>query len=173
MGGRLTRSQVEGGRPSHTRTSEQIFLKMSETPMLNAIQRRAADLLNITDHDLGLAAEDLQVVRYAEGQEYQSHFDYGLTNGRLLTLLIYLDPPDAGGGTFFKRPFSDRGLLVKPGRGSAVLFYSQLPDGNLEELSVHAGADVEAGVKWVCNLWVRSQPRRPTTHSAQHFLDEQ
>jgi len=45
-------------------------------------------------------------------------------------------------------------MRVRPPRGSAVLFYSMLPDGNGDELSLHSGEAVTDGVKWVCNLWV-------------------
>ena len=35
-----------------------------------------------------------------------------------------------------------------------MLFYSMRPDGNGDDLSLHAGEPVRKGVKWICNLWV-------------------
>lgn len=100
------------------------------------------------------------MVRYLQGQEYAPHYDYldmpEGTHQRLMTLLVYLEPATAGGGTSFPRAFQDRGLRVRPKRGSALLFYSQRPDGNLDELALHGGQPVSSGVKWVCNLWVHS-----------------
>merc|ERR1711920_1171586 len=51
------------GRESKTRTSKLTFIKHSETPMLEQIHKRFADVLNVTDIELATAAEDLQVVR--------------------------------------------------------------------------------------------------------------
>lgn len=45
-------------------------------------------------------------------------------------------------------------LAVKPEEGKAVLFYSQLPDGNLDDFSQHAAQPVRVGEKWLINLWV-------------------
>merc|ERR1712107_181558 len=80
----------------------------------------------------------------------------GNDGGRLATLLIYLDKADQGGGTSFPRASWGRGILARPRPGSAVLFYSKLADGNLDELSAHAGMPVKSGVKRVCNLWMHS-----------------
>jgi len=41
-----------------------------------------------------------------------------------------------------------------PEIGKAVLFYSQLPDGNLDDFSQHAALPVTEGEKWLINLWV-------------------
>ena len=43
---------------------------------------------------------------------------------------------------------------VNPPKGSGLLFYSMLPDGNSDDLSLHAGMPVAKGTKWICNLWV-------------------
>ena len=45
-------------------------------------------------------------------------------------------------------------LEVKPEKGKAVLFYNMLPDGNYDELSMHAALPVKKGEKWLANLWV-------------------
>ena len=36
----------------------------------------------------------------------------------------------------------------------AVLFYSMLPDGNLDDFSQHAALAPRKGEKWLINLWV-------------------
>ena len=38
-------------------------------------------------------------------------------------------------------------------QGSAVVFYSMLPDGNLDVESLHAGLPVGKGMKYIANLW--------------------
>jgi hypothetical protein len=44
-------------------------------------------------------------------------------------------------------------------QGSAVLFYNQLPDGNVDKASKHGACPVLVGQKWAANLWVWNGPR--------------
>ena len=39
-------------------------------------------------------------------------------------------------------------LAVKPYKSRAVLFYSQLPNGELDKMSKHGGCPVLSGTKW-------------------------
>jgi prolyl 4-hydroxylase len=62
-----------------------------------------------------------------------------------------------GGETVFPRAITRNnhdGIKVKLRSGDAVVFYNVLPDGNLDDLSQHAGGKVERGVKYVANIWV-------------------
>jgi len=45
-------------------------------------------------------------------------------------------------------------FAVPPRRGDAILFYSQRPDGELDENSLHGACPVLKGMKWGANLWV-------------------
>ena len=47
---------------------------------------------------------------------------------------------------------------MHPGKGSAVLFYNLLPDGNGDALALHAAVPVRHGEKWLCNFWVWDSP---------------
>uniref|UniRef100_A0A7S4UA26 Fe2OG dioxygenase domain-containing protein n=1 Tax=Alexandrium monilatum TaxID=311494 RepID=A0A7S4UA26_9DINO len=164
---RLGEGRVGGsnsrGFSSKTRTSKVAFLPRSASPMLEAIHERFADALNVTDKQLRASAEPLQVVRYLQRQEYSPHSDYEPTSGldRLATLLVYLETAESGGGTSFPRAFADRGIEVRPKQGDAILFYSMLPDGNMDELALHAGMPVVSGMKRVCNLWMHSHGDKP------------
>ncbi len=53
-----------------------------------------------------------------------------------------------------------RHFVVRPSRGRAVLFYSQLPNGELDLQSLHGGCPVLEGEKWAANLWVWNTPRQ-------------
>jgi len=149
----------DGGFESRTRTSLNGWLTRTRTEVLDTVHARFADVLGI-DNDLlrsGKNAEELQVVRYQKNQEYQPHHDFsdqGRPEQRFLTLLLYISPPEEGGYTSFPKANGGRGLRVKPPKGSGVLFYSMRPDGNGDDLSLHAGEPVRKGVKWICNLWV-------------------
>jgi len=144
---------------SNTRTSLNGWLARSKSTILNHMFSRFADVLGVSDEQLhhDRCAEELQVVRYTAGQEYTPHHDFGYSgkpNQRFLTLLMYIHSPTEGGATSFPKAFNGRGLKIAPPVGSAVLFYSMTPDGNSDDLSLHSGMPVRAGVKWVCNLWV-------------------
>lgn len=119
-------------------------------------------------------AENLQLVHYDPGQKYTAHHDFGFSDledgdpeladsrfsqgTRFATLLLYLnDEGLVGGETTFPRwsnAETFEQLRVNPEEGKAVLFYSQLPDGNLDDLSQHAALPPRAGEKWLINLWV-------------------
>mmetsp|Transcript_11827 Transcript_11827/g.35233 ORF Transcript_11827/g.35233 Transcript_11827/m.35233 type:complete len:427 (+) Transcript_11827:167-1447(+) len=154
-----------GGFTSKTRTSQNGWLRRSASPVLEQVYKRFGDVLGI-DHNLlthGVNAEELQVVRYERSQEYAPHHDFGddgTPEQRFLTLLLYIQLPDAGGATSFPKAADGRGVQVVPARGDAVLFYNMRNDGNADDLALHAGMPIHAGQKWVCNLWVWDPRRR-------------
>ena len=139
------------------------WLHRHKSPILDTMSKRFADVLGLREADLnpGGIAEELQVVKYRHGQKYDPHHDFSDRGGsgygqRFLTLLLYVVVPPEGGHTSFPKAYDGRGMRLKPPRrGGAVLFYSMLPDGNGDDLSLHAGQAVQGGhEKWVCNLWV-------------------
>ena len=103
--------------------------------------------------------------------------EYGGRN-RLATVFWYLADVDEGGETFFPRALNEmgkeyhpwngdhedcyRGLAVPPIRGNAVLFYSMVPDGRLDERSLHGGCKPRGttAVKWGANQWIWNHPQR-------------
>ncbi|TDH70673.1 hypothetical protein CCR75_002910 [Bremia lactucae] len=50
-------------------------------------------------------------------------------------------------------------LASYPLKGSAVLFYSQKPNGEVDPMSLHGGCPVLEGTKWGANLWVWNKRR--------------
>jgi prolyl 4-hydroxylase len=161
-----------------TRTSRNTWVKRETSPIVDALYRRAADLLKIDeallrrrlpneDYNLrskGSIAETLQLVHYDVGEQYTPHHDFSvplaqtdLQPARFATILFYLNEGMEGGETSFpkwKNAETSEKLAVKPEKGKAVLFYSILPDGNMDELSQHAAMPVKKGEKWLTNLWV-------------------
>jgi prolyl 4-hydroxylase len=87
--------------------------------------------------------------------EYTAHHDFGFSRiddkkqgARYATLLLYLNEGMNGGETAFPRwqnAETFKELKVFPEVGKAVLFYSQLPDGNMDDFSHHAAHPVQAG----------------------------
>lgn len=79
---------------------------------------------------------------------------------RFATLLFYLNDGMTGGATSFPRWVNAetfRELRAVPEAGKAVLFYSQLPDGNMDDFSQHAAQPVTEGEKWLINLWTHGK----------------
>lgn len=78
----------------------------------------------------------------------KAHHDFGYSNindnqngARFATILFYLNEGMEGGETSFPRWVNGETfhkLKVTPEAGKAVLFYSQLPDGNMDDFSQHA-----------------------------------
>lgn len=139
------------------RTSSGMFFERGETALIARIEERMAKLLNWpVDH-----GEGLQVLHYRPGAEYKPHHDYFdpaapgtaavLKRGgqRVGTLVVYLNTPEGGGAT----TFPDVGLEVEPIKGNAVFFSYDRP--HPMTLTLHAGAPVTAGDKWVATKWLR------------------
>lgn len=140
------------------RTSDGMFFARAENTLIERIDLRLAALTAWPVEN----GEGLQVLRYSQGAEYKPHFDYFdpaqpgtaavLRRGgqRLATVVIYLNTPERGGATIFP----DAGLSVNPQAGHAVFFSYALPDPATRTL--HGGAPVEAGEKWVATRWMRA-----------------
>ncbi len=151
-----------GAFESDVRTSSNAWLPRDLNEITDTLFRRAADLIQIDERHLHRsdAAEDMQVVHYQAGQRYDAHHDWGVSGypeSRYLTLLLYLTDmasPNAGGETSFPKADEGRGIKVHPGKGNAVLFYNLLPDGNGDDLALHAALPVWMGEKWLANFWV-------------------
>uniref|UniRef100_A0A7S3LIY1 Fe2OG dioxygenase domain-containing protein n=1 Tax=Aplanochytrium stocchinoi TaxID=215587 RepID=A0A7S3LIY1_9STRA len=148
------------GFKSTTRTSTNGWLRRKSSQVLDRIYYRFADVLGMTDEQLQDGpqgnVENLQFVEYLLGQKYDPHHDFGNTgkiSQRFSTLLVYLNVPEQGGATSFPKAYDGQGIQIKPQAGDAVLFYSMLPDGNGDDLSIHSGMPVYEGTKYICNLW--------------------
>jgi prolyl 4-hydroxylase len=150
-------SQTGGEALNESRTSNGMFFTRGENELLKRIEARISKLLNWpVEH-----GEGMQVLHYGVGAQYKPHYDYFdpteigtstiLQRGgqRVGTLLMYLNEPELGGGTIFP----DVGLEVAPQRGNAVFFNYDKPDPTTRTL--HAGAPVISGEKWVATKWLR------------------
>jgi len=103
-------------------------------------------------------SEYLQLLKYETGQYYESHHDfppYTLKRPqgpRILTVFLYLNDVEAGGGT----RFTDLDLTVMPKKGRALLWPSVLDENPMAiDMRMHHEAlAVEKGVKYGANAWV-------------------
>jgi len=161
---RLARSETVinatgGSEVNVARTSQGMFFSRGENELCQRIEARVAALVNWPVE----RGEGLQVLRYGPGAEYKPHYDYFdpaqpgtptiLRRGgqRLATLVTYLNTPEAGGATIFP----DIGFQVNAVAGHAVFFSYAWPHPGTQTL--HGGAPVVSGEKWVATKWLREQ----------------
>ncbi|CAE7803890.1 P4H1 [Symbiodinium necroappetens] len=146
--------------PDKVRTNSQMYFDQAshyQDPMVVAIQERMQVLARIPPGH----GEPLQVGRYRVGEFYQPHYDSEPAQNvrRAATVLVYLEPPEAGGETIFPKhrrcqeaDFEDccsrieelvvkegGGFAVKAEAGTAVLFFSHDLDGQSKPKWVSTG----------------------------------
>jgi prolyl 4-hydroxylase len=159
----LTPSLVSGGKDgvrSDGRTGGVHWIPHGKTESARKLSERVAELVDIPL----VNCESIQVIYYAEGQEYRPHYDAWehdsetgkrcLSRGgqRMVTCLGYLNRVQAGGGTFF--PKLD--IEIMPRLGRIVLFHNCYPDSTKRhDKSLHGGMPLDKGEKWACNFWFR------------------
>ncbi|MCF7222612.1 2OG-Fe(II) oxygenase [Marilutibacter chinensis] len=159
---RLSRSATvdleTGGDIVHEgRTSQGMSFERGGNALCRRIEARIARLLDWpVDH-----GEGLQVLRYGPGAEYKPHYDYFdpdrpgaakiLQRGgqRVASLVMYLNTPRSGGAT----TFPEVGFEAAAVKGNAVFFSYDRP--HPMTLSLHGGAPVTEGEKWVATKWLR------------------
>jgi len=141
------------------RSSEGTYFLRGENPLVSTIERRLAALIGMPSEN----GEGLQILHYGRGGEYRPHFDFfepddpgsaaHLKAGgqRVSTTIMYLNDVEAGGETIFP----DVDLAVSARKGSAVYFSYCDTGGRLERLTLHGGAPVLRGEKWIATRWVR------------------
>ncbi|MBC7815588.1 MAG: 2OG-Fe(II) oxygenase [Planctomycetaceae bacterium] len=145
------------------RTSSGTFFPLNEDDFIARLDRRVSELLRWpVDH-----SEGIQILRYQVGGEYRPHFDYfppensgsgpHVSQGgqRIGTLIMYLNDVEDGGETIFP----EIGLSVIPRRGHAVYFGYCNSRNEVDPLTLHGGAPVRQGVKWIATKWLRQHRR--------------
>ena len=168
--GKLKRSEVvdaksRKGAVDRDRTSRGMFLKGKQTdPVVVELERRLSAITRMPEEN----GEAIQILNYQESQQYRPHFDYFdpeteggracLERGgqRVITAIVYLADTEKGGQTVF--PKAD--VAVDARKGNLMIFYSVTPDGKTDPMSLHGGAPVEAGEKWILTKWYREGQHR-------------
>jgi prolyl 4-hydroxylase len=159
-----------GNTVDDMRTSSGMHFPLGESPVADELQRRIMSIIGLPLD----RAEPLQVLRYGPGEEYVPHFDFfdvdepASTMGdgpattvsrfgqRVATMICYLSAVESGGATVFP----EIGLEVRPLPGRAVYFTYLDEDGAVDRRSLHGGAPVHAGEKWIVTQWCRELPYR-------------
>jgi prolyl 4-hydroxylase len=146
--GRQTRDPV--------RTSDGMgFTWPLENPAVHALNRRIAAATGTSPEQ----GEALQVLRYAPGEQYRTHFDAipGFANQRVMTVIVWLNEDYEGGET----DFPAARLKVKGRAGDALVFRNVGADGRPDPASAHAGLSVTRGEKLIASRWIRERAWEP------------
>ncbi|MER2038160.1 MAG: 2OG-Fe(II) oxygenase [Solibacillus sp.] len=151
---RLERSKIGSSKEvSNIRTSSGTFLTDIDHDVITNVEKRIASIIDIPiEH-----AEGLHILNYKPGQEYKEHYDYfaaaskSASNNRICTFVLYLNDVEEGGETYFPK----LNLSVFPKKGMAVYFEYFYNDQLLNELTLHGGAPVISGEKWIATQWIR------------------
>jgi len=127
-------------------------------PVSQAVTKRMMTVTGIPHANF----EFMQMLRYEVGQFYQQHHDYiafhkeRAQGVRILTIYLYLNEPDAGGGTNFPKL---NNMTVMPKVGKALIWPSVL-DGSpnkKDPRTDHQALSVEKGVKFGANAWIHQR----------------
>eukprot|EP00040_Diaphanoeca_grandis_P030631 m.181486 g.181486 ORF g.181486 m.181486 type:complete len:420 (+) comp32068_c0_seq3:169-1428(+) len=148
-------------RVAKQRTSKSAWLHRGHSAVLNSIYARMGVVTNVPIDAMDPRnVESINVLHYGQGAEYTPHFDWGAdgnVNSRFITSLLYLNTPTRGGETTFPRVINEDGSLgtsIKAQKRQGAFFYDLLEDGNADEMSLHSGAPVLEGEKWIAPLWI-------------------
>ena len=129
-------------------------------PTTKVVLEKIENLTGVPDR----CSENLQLLRYEPGQYYHTHHDYiphdleRPQGVRILTVFLYLNEPEAGGGTNFPT-LGSSGITVIPRKGSVLLWPSVMnddPNAN-DDRTHHQALTVEKGLKYGANAWVHQR----------------
>ena len=142
------------------RTSMGTYFSLGQNDLVKRIEARIAEITGTPVPN----GEGIQILNYASGGEYRPHFDYfpDNTGGRIhtaksgqrtITVIMYLNDVKAGGATVLP----DINLSVYPKKGSALYFSYFNSRGQVDPSTLHGGAPVVDGEKWIATKWIRER----------------
>ena len=142
---------------SSQRTGWHAKVARAYSPVVRMVETRTSRLVGLPDSH----GELIDVIRYQIGQAYRPHWDWFAPESsggeqriqrsgqRVTTVIMYLNDDLEGGATVFSRI----GLTVRPRKGSALFFCNVDDQGRVSRLTLHEGAPVLAGEKWIATRW--------------------
>jgi prolyl 4-hydroxylase len=151
------------GKADHAqyRTSDGALISLLDLDLvLIAVYARLARAVGVDWANCEL----IGVLRYRPGQEYKPHHDYlpedendysevKRSGQRARTLLVALNDGYEGGATIFPR----LGVEFRGATGDALVFPNTSETGAPYPQTLHAGAPVTRGEKWLLSLWCRER----------------
>jgi prolyl 4-hydroxylase len=161
--GTLTKSTVVDdntgeGVKHEARSSQGTYFSLAQNPLVEKIEARISEITG----QPAINGEGIQILNYIDGGEYKPHFDYfpdneggrcNMSKGgqRIISVIMYLNDVTAGGATIFP----EINLNIYPKKGSALYFSYFNTNGKVDPLTLHGGAPVIQGEKWIATKWLR------------------
>jgi prolyl 4-hydroxylase len=145
---------TSGNVPRDYRTSQSGWINDSEHPLIDRLSQRTKALTNLTLDTV----EEFQVLNYGIGGHYEPHYDFARPHevtfeeyrgNRIATVIFYMSNVHAGGRTVFNKI----GVGSMPEKGSCLVWFNLLQNGDGDYDTMHAGCPVLSGNKWVVNKW--------------------
>ena len=156
-------AQGAGSKDESIRNNSNFYTPLPNLSLELAIMERLT--ANMVGTDIRYA-EPPVILRYLPGQYYHWHYDHIYPHNdnvqqqitqfgqRVKTGILNLNEDFAGGQTEFKVPQ----LSLSPKTGQIIAFSNVDDNGERAVKSIHRGAPVESGEKWVMTLWFRDKP---------------
>jgi len=149
---------------SESRTSHNTWCQdpsCYQDPLVKPVIDRIAEVTKTSVKN----SEYLQLLQYEPGQYYVQHHDFiphhrDMPCGvRIMTLFIYLNNVEEGGGTSFPLVNDGKGIVVQPKKGNAVLWPSVLDEApeSKDDRTDHEALPVIKGLKYGANAWIHSR----------------
>lgn len=146
------------GVKHEARTSQGTYFSLAQNALVDKIEARISEITG----QPAINGEGIQILNYIDGGEYKPHFDYfpdneggraNMSHGgqRIITIIMYLNDVAAGGATIFP----EINLNIYPKKGSALYFSYFSTSGKVDPLTLHGGAPVIEGEKWIATKWLR------------------
>ena len=145
---------------SETRTSTQTWCDRDclEDEIALRLMTRIVNLTSIPSDN----QESFQLLSYGVGQFYKVHHDYIPVHSdrqpgvRILTVFLYLNAVEEGGGTLFP---DHNNILVEPKVGRALIWPSVLSDDPhaMDPRTEHEALPVLKGHKYAANVWIHQR----------------
>ncbi|XP_075148854.1 prolyl-4-hydroxylase-alpha MP [Haematobia irritans] len=160
---RMNRSQVF--RDTEDEIHENSDFRISKTAWLDYDEHEHLQSMRLfVGYISGLnidVVEQMQLVNYGLGGHYGPHFDFFLEptwyspeiGNRIATAMFYLSDVQDGGGT----AFTFLNTLVRPRKGSLLLWYNLHSSGEPDYRVNHGACPVLKGSKWIANIWIRER----------------
>ncbi|REL25345.1 hypothetical protein DXX93_01485 [Thalassotalea euphylliae] len=156
-------AQGAGSKDESIRNNSNFYTPLPNVSLELAIMERLT--ANMVGTDIRYA-EPPVILRYLPGQYYHWHYDHIYPHNdniqqqltqfgqRVTTGILNMNENFAGGQTEFKVPQ----LSLSPKTGQIIAFSNIDDNGERALNSIHRGAPVKSGEKWVMTLWFRDKP---------------